>query len=379
MPMPQLVTFLGGMGGSAVEESFGEALAEDTLDTIERVLESGGVDGAVLVTDRPQIAGRCSADVRVDEDGASFHFGRRLVEVIRQHELERIIYLGAGSATLMVGDDFFSLGHYLGMAWNMVLTNNRYSADFAAFVPGQALFQVQPPAKDNLLPRVLHDEAALTLQELPRSTATQFNIDTPSDLAIMKVVRRGGPRLKAWLDDREIDTSRYQACLDLLIDPGAQVLVAGRVGSQVWQYLDRESACRVRLFSEERGMRAEGRESGKARSLLAYHLLEVGCERFFAEITEMVDAAFIDTRVIFAQLSQAPSRRDRFLSDSGRYEEIEDPFLREFTEYAMKSSIPILLGGHSLVAGGLMALTERAWQDAPEPAPEDHGPGGVSG
>ena len=110
-------------------------------------------------------------------------------------------------------------------------------------------------------------------------------------------------------------------------------------------------------------MRAEGRESGKARSLLAYHLLEVGCERFFAEITEMVDAAFIDTRVIFAQLSQAPSRRDRFLSDSGRYEEIEDPFLRELTEGAARAAIPVALGGHSLVSGGLMALIEHAWQE----------------
>ncbi|HUS82496.1 MAG TPA: hypothetical protein VM013_04475 [Dehalococcoidia bacterium] len=370
MPLPQLVMFLGGMGGSPVEDTFAQALAEDMLDTMERVLESGGVDGAFLATDNPQIGSRCSADVRVDGDGdgdgGPFHFGRRLTEIIRRHELERLLYLGAGSATLMKGDDFFSLGHYLGMAWNMVLTNNRYSADFAAFVPGKALLQVQPPAKDNLLPRVLHDEADLSLQELPRSTATQFNIDTPSDLAILKLVGQAGPRLTAWLDTAELDVSKYEACLDLLTDANAQVLVAGRVGSQVWQYLDKETACRVRLFSEERGMRAEGRELGKARSLLAYHLLEVGCERFFSEIAEVVDAAFIDTRVIFAHLARSLSRHDRFLSDIGRYQEIEDPFLREFTETAMKAPIPILLGGHSIVAGGLMALTERAWKDKPE-------------
>jgi hypothetical protein len=366
MPLPQLVMFLGGMGGSPVEDAFAQALTEDTLDTMERVLESGAVDGAVLATDDPQIGSRCPGDVRVDADSGPFHFGRRLGEVVHKHELERLIYLGAGSATLMAGDDFFSLGHYLGMAWNMVLTNNRYSSDFAAFVPGKALLQVQPPAKDNLLPRVLHDEADLSLQELPRSTATQFNIDTPSDLAILKLAGQAGPRLTAWLDAAELDTSRYEACVDLLTSADAQVLVAGRVGSHVWQYLDKETACRVRLFSEERGMRAEGRESGKARSLLAYHLQEVGCERFFAEIAEMVDAAFIDTRVIFAHLARNPSRRDRFLSDLGRYDEIEDPLLREFTERAMKAPIPVLLGGHSLVAGGLMALTEQAWKDVPE-------------
>jgi hypothetical protein len=366
MPLPQLVTFLGGMGGSPVEDAFAEALAEDTLDTIERVLNSGGVDGAILATDNHEIVDRCPSGVRVDGDGGPFHFGKRLVEVIRRHELERLVYLGAGSATLMAGDEFFSLGHYLGMAWNMVLTNNRYSADFAAFVPGRALFQVQPPVKDNLLPRILHDEADLSLQELPRTTATQFNIDTPSDLAILKLLGKGGPRLREWLNTPEVDTSRYETCLHLLTDANAHVLVAGRVGSQVWQYLERETACRVRLFSEERGMRAEGRELGKARSLLAFHLQEVGCEKFFAELAEMVDAAFIDTRVIFAHMSRSLSRRDRFLSDMGRYGEIEDEFLREFTEAAMKAPIPVLLGGHSLVAGGLMALTEHAWAGLPE-------------
>jgi hypothetical protein len=369
MPLPQLVMFLGGMGGSPVEDMFAEALAGDTLDTLERVLDSRGVDGGILVTDVPHIADRFLPDLQIDADTGPFHFGERLAEVIRRHELERLIYLGAGSATLMGTDDFFSLGHFLGMAWDTVLTNNRYSADFAAFVPGNALFGVRLPAKDNVLPRVLHDEANLSLQELPRSTATQFNIDTPSDLAILKLGGHGGPRLSDWLDASNIDTSRYEACLGLLTNPNAQILVAGRVGSQAWQYLERETSCRVRLLSEERGMRAEGREDGRARSLLAYHLQQVGAERFFSEMAEMADAAFIDTRVIFAHMSLRPTRADRFLSDLGEYAEIADPFLREFTEATMKSRIPVLLGGHSLVAGGLMALTELAWRDVPK-APE---------
>ena len=171
------------------------------------------------------------------------------------------------------------------------------------------------------------------------------------------------------MDNSAIDTSRYQACLPLLTDVNAQVLIAGRVGSQVWQYLEKETACRVRLYAEERGMRAEGREEGKARSLLGFHIQQAGCRRFFAELTEMVDAAIIDTRVLFAHVSGRPSRADRFLSDLGRYEEIEDPFVHEFTEAAVKAPIPVLLGGHSLVAGGLMALTEMAWRDAPAANP----------
>ncbi len=369
MPLPQLVMFLGGMGGSPVEEEFASALGEDALDTLERVLDSGGVDGAILATDRPQIAQHFSSEVRVDVDDGPFHFGERLAEVVRRHGLERLIYLGAGSGTLMANDDFFSLGHYLGMAWNTVLTNNRYSSDFAAFVPGQALFRIPLPTKDNVLPRVLHDSAGLTLQELPRSTANQFNIDTPSDLAVLKLTGHVGPRLHEWLGKTKIDISVYEACLGLLTSPRAQILVAGRVGSQVWQYLEKEAACKVRLVSEERGLRAEGREDGKARSLLGYHLKHVGCERFFKELAEMADGAFIDTRILLAHLALQPSRADRFLSDLGRYDEISDPFLHEFTEEAVKAPIPVLLGGHSLVAGGLMALTEIAWREVGEPPP----------
>ena len=57
------------------------------------------------------------------------------------------------------------------------------------------------------------------------------------------------------------------------------------------------------------------------------------------------------------------SRADRFWSDLARPEQIEEPFLREFTQAAREASIPVLLGGHSLVSGGLMLLTEHAWRD----------------
>ncbi|MDZ4278934.1 MAG: hypothetical protein U1B78_07330, partial [Dehalococcoidia bacterium] len=53
---------------------------------------------------------------------------------------------------------------------------------------------------------------------------------------------------------------------------------------------------------------------------------------------------------------------DRFWSDLGCAERIAEPFLRELTEEAQRASIPVVLGGHSQVAGGLMLLTEAAWR-----------------
>jgi hypothetical protein len=58
-----------------------------------------------------------------------------------------------------------------------------------------------------------------------------------------------------------------------------------------------------------------------------------------------------------------PGREDRFQSDLLAWEAIEEPFLRRFTRAASEAPIPILLGGHSLVSGGLMLLNDVAWAE----------------
>jgi hypothetical protein len=369
-PRPVLVAFLGGMGGSPVEEMLAEALRAAALDSLEEALGTGAFAGALLATDAPDRLGHLPAGVTVDPDRGPFHFGRRLAGLIEQHRIESVVYFGAGSVPLLRGSDFAAIASGLGAASRVVISNNLYSGDLIAFRPASALLGVEPPAADNALPRLLRDQAGLESLPLPRTAATQFNIDSPADLAALALYggAPGGGRLSCLLSSLDLDVTLYQRCLPLLTDRSAEVLVAGRVGSQVWQYLERETACRIRLFSEERGMAAAQGVSTAAgqvgaRSLLAYHLQAVGLARFFEELATLGDAAFIDTRVLLAHLGLHPSRADRFLSDLGRAGEIEDPFLREFTEAAAKTAIPIVLGGHSLVSGSLMALIEVAWRE----------------
>jgi hypothetical protein len=109
-------------------------------------------------------------------------------------------------------------------------------------------------------------------------------------------------------------------------------------------------------------MEADGRgENGAARSLLGFYFDAVGPQRFFETLAELGDAAFSDTRVLLAHRRVSASRADRFASDLGDAEAISEPFLREFTRAAADAAIPVLLGGHSLMSGGLMALNEHAW------------------
>ncbi len=359
---PALVVFLGGLGGSPVEEMVADAGAAAALDSIEVALGSGRYGGAVLVTDGLRKLPELPAGVTVDVDGGPFHFGSRLAGVVRRHGLEHVVYLGGGSLPLLGAEDFARVAEATS-AGGVVVTNNQYSSDLVAF-PAQALTQVQPPDSDNRLARALSEEAGLPVSALARTVATQLDIDGPTDLAVLALTGEGGPRLREYLAALELDLERYRRVLPLLTDRRAQITVAGRVGSHAWQYLEGETACRVRLFAEERGMEADGRAAqGEARSLLGFYLEEAGPQRTFAALAELGDAAIIDTRVLLAHFRVEPARAERFLSDTGRWDEVQQPFLRDLTRAAMEASIPVLLGGHSLVSGGLMALNEFAWRE----------------
>jgi len=147
-----------------------------------------------------------------------------------------------------------------------------------------------------------------------------------------------------------------------LVDRDAEVLIAGRVSSAMWAYLERETACRVRVLAEERGMRASGRLArGEARSLLGFHYQQVGPQRFFETLAELGQAVFLDSRVIFAHLGVWPPASDRYNSDLRRPHLIADRQVRQFTKAIMAAPVPVVSGGHSLISGGLYALVEAAW------------------
>jgi len=359
------------------------------LDTIERALSTGAFSYAVLVADTADGLEALPPGVRLDVDPGPFHFGRRLARVIERLGLRSIVYFSGGSVPLLSGREFVGITQELGRGEGKVVANNYYSADLVAFSPADALGRIDLPAIDNPLARLLAEQGGLAAQTLPRSVASQFDIDSPAELAILTLVGGAGPRLQALLEGWRLDVSLYRRVVPLFTVSSAQVLVAGRTSSSVWQYLEQETACRVRFFSEERGMQADGRIKGghqpgadasaaEARSLVGFYLAAVGVQRFFATLAELADAAFLDSRVILAHLGLRPGRADRFLSDLGRYEEIGDPFLRELTEGAARAPIPVALGGHSLVSGGLMALIEHAWRERDRALP-DRGEAGLGG
>jgi hypothetical protein len=94
---------------------------------------------------------------------------------------------------------------------------------------------------------------------------------------------------------------------------------------------------------------------------LGYYLEAVGMEKLFETLATMGQALFLDNRVLFAHRGIWPSAADRFHSDLRQPEQIADPFVRALTEAAMAAPVPVIMGGHSLVAGGMYAMIDAAW------------------
>ena len=359
---PQLLIFVGGLSGEPVVEMVGAAQRAVALDTVTRATESRAFAQIVLVTDSTELAGQVNSRVAVEMSGPAFVFGRRLREVIERHNIRRPFYMGGGGLPLLSSHELARMARRLSRASGTAITNNLFSSDLVAFTPGEAIKRITVESHDNALSLRLRDEAGLRIVPLPRNATTQFDLDTPTDLAILRVHPACGPRTRTYLEEQDLDTTALTRIMSVMTDTSRQLLVAGRMPSYVWSYIERETACRVRVLSEERGMRADGREDkGEVRSLVGLYYQQVGPRQFFRDLAQLGDAAIIDSRVLFGHLGLRPSPEDRFYSDLLCPDQIQDRTLREFTEASCDSTIPIVLGGHSVVSGGLWALVEAAW------------------
>ncbi len=370
---PAVVVMLGGMDGGPLEELLRRALEACALDTLHAALATGRFDRALLLADRaPTLPVPPGVTVETDAEAPATHaeafqFGRRLTEAIHRHEISALLYCGAGSAPLLDVRAIDALvAPILPAAEGVCVTNNRFSADLFALSPASLIARLDPlPDSDNAVPRRLREQHGVEVIEPPRTLETQYNLDSPADLIALHLSERAQPRLAAVIAEAGLDLDRVRRAARLFIDRTAEVLVAGRVSSRTWQYLESEAACRVRLLAEERGMQAAGTDAdGTARSLLGQWIAEAGAARAFGTLLpELCDAAFIDIRPALVHLGLRPSRGDRFAADLGLAAQIEDARLREIVEAANAAPVPVVLGGHSLVGSVIPLLNQWAWDE----------------
>lgn len=355
----------GGWGDSSVEQALAGAHQAAARDLLEKLTSLAGVDRAIVATDdRSWVATLNHLPVLVDIDppGECFRFGCRLAGLIERYGVERALYTGGGSAPLLATEQWATVIDRLGQREQTVITNNLHSCDWVGFTSAQeAASWIARQENDNAIAWVLMNEGGFQAEALPASAGSRFDIDTPMDLLIARRHPGIGINLRDWLGQLEWQSPQLDAVVAEMGRKGGSLVVAGRVSPAAWGALQEATQCWIRVFAEERGMRASGRQQrGEVRSLLSDYLDLVGCQRFFEDLGGLANGVLLDNRVILASHGLWPSAPDRFRSDLYWWEQIDDAFLQDLTRAAAQAPVPVILGGHTVVAGGLLALAEAA-------------------
>jgi len=352
---------VGESGGETEVESWvQDARRKSALDLLEQLANHSGINQRILVT--PKLDGLEDAPIthHIRSQPGQIHVGNTLAKIIERYQLEKILYFGGGSAPLLEDSSLEILVAKLSSAKDGLFTNNQFASDWAGITPASIVTKWQDRLpQDNMIGWALSTEARLPIQAMHPSSSTRLDIDTPTDLLTLRLHPRQRPHLRQFLDRLQLDTSLIKKSLTVLATPASQVFIAGRISPGVWSALNKATSSWIRVMSEERGMVSSGRQKrGEVYSLLAEYISQIGIAGFFDTLPEYAQAAFIDTRVLLAHRRSWPLRSDRFLSDLGMADQVKDPWLREFTNAAQKSSIPIILGGHGLLSGDMLAFCE---------------------
>ncbi len=333
-----------------------------TLDTVQKYVRTG-LDEVVLATNFPNLMNaseRLGARGWDTGDQRPFHFGRFLQHVVQELATEGILYCSGAALPLITADEIQWVLHELENSPPRVVVNNLQSVDLVAWSPANYIQRISPPENDNFLGWLLR-EAGMERSLIPNSAAIHFDLDTPTDYLVLALSGRGGPRTRAAVKAISWPQERLRQAADVLAGELPEVAVIGRVGTPIIEHINRHLRVRLRVTSEERGMKALGREAqGTVVSLVADLIDDLGPKRFFERLDGVCAAVFFDTRAVFANRGRRVSEWDRFHSDLGMIDQIRDPWVRSFTEAAVTSRIPVVLGGHSIVSGGLWLLADIA-------------------
>jgi hypothetical protein len=362
------VILIGSGGTSRQEQLVYQAIQASVLDLLD-VLNMQAISPVIVAG--PDLDWLPETlRVKRDVDQEPFHFGRRLAGLIERYDLSPAIYFGAGSTPLL-GQDLIDLLH--GMLYqsaygkdsripaHIALTNNLHSSDWVGIShTAEALPIIRQAERDNSLAWMLQENWVFDVRVLSGMfPASSMDLDTPADLAIVRHHPLCPPHLAEALRDPLLDRVLVEPIINIAARDASRIALIGRVSPLAWQALNKATQCWIRVFSEERGMVASERIArGEVRSLLNKLLELIGPEAFFNELAQMADAVIIDSRVLMAASGHYPGNADRFASDLFLLDEIDDPWLRAFTAAAAQAPIPVLLGGHSVVAGGLYALAD---------------------
>ena len=365
--LPELIPallMLPPVGSSPAEYWVAEGRRAAARDLLQRLLDLDSVEQVLILAaeqdDRDDLADLGGTPLIFPQ--GQFHFGHMLTQIIEEGRYQRLAYFGGGSAPLMTTDLLHqAFDRALSAERPTAVVNNYHSSDWIVLNHAQLLLPLATHLPtDNPLGWVLDHEAGFDVHGLPPSSATRNDIDTPTDILILLHHPNTGTNLREFLAQAPREwMARIENLRNVLTTPASTLTLIGRASSHVWQTLERKTQIWVRAFVEERGMVASGRVArSEVKSLIGEMIDTWGAHTFVDHISSLSDAILWDTRVWMAHRGKWPSTADRFASDLGWVDQVEDSALRDLTQAINRASIPIVVGGYGVVSGGVYAMLE---------------------
>jgi hypothetical protein len=359
--IPALI-MLGPAGRSRAERWLAGAQLAAAQDLALRLRRCEQVESVSVLVASGDL-GRAFSDVALRSPQVPFHFGKELAAWVEEQAKGPVAYFGAAGAPLITTERLDGLLKMVnGGARSVAQVNNLHSSDWLILSEWDGITEyLRTQAGDNGLGWGLREAFGLEVISHPALAAFRADIDTPADAAMLKDHPDVGRRLKEYLHMPAASSifSRLHDLETVMEKRAGHLAVLGRSSSAVWQALEKNTQLWVRLLAEERGMVASGRvQRGEVKSLVSALIENDGLEGFLERLAQMAEAVLWDNRVWMASRGGYPSAADRFASDLGWSDEIDDPDLRLLTQAVERAPIPILMGGHGVVAGSLLAFLE---------------------
>ncbi|MGH2605991.1 MAG: hypothetical protein ACRDG5_05315 [Anaerolineales bacterium] len=363
--LPVLI-FTPPAGPSPAEQWMADGRQAAAVDLVLRLREVPSFDPVYAVCARPEdgdALAAAGAERPTPDSASTFHFGGALAAWVERLRLTRAAYFGGASAPLIQPDDLRRALDRLAQTpgGRGAVVNNLHSTDWALIGDTAPLRRLAHRLdSDNALGWVLEREAGVPVVELAARSATRADLDTPTDFLMIDGHPALGERVQAFLSTAPAEARARISGLEAVLGrAGSTLTLIGRTSAQAWSELERRRSIWVRVFAEERGMVASGRlVSGRVRSLIGEAMRAWGPAGLVQRLASMSDGILWDNRVWMAVASW-PNEADRFASDLGWTGQIEHPGLRELTAACLVAPVPIVCGGHGVVAGSLMAMLDR--------------------
>jgi hypothetical protein len=364
---------LGKSGASNCEVLVHNARRKAAIHTVQNLSRIDKVENIIvavpqqekLIWEQDNHFNNTSENVIWDLDSLNhhFHFGRRVSEIVKKNNLGCMLYVGGGSMPLLKPTILEEVIEKLIQARDKyAITNNFHSSDWLGITDGSVLPMLTKwLPRDNMLGWVLQNKGGFIVDTLPPSAGTQLDIDTPTDLVAMRWHPDTPSEMRSFLINNLPHESlmRWKKAAQKLNTPGSRVALIGRVSPYLWQMMQSNLEVWIRVFSEERGMTSRGRwGDGSVQSLLGHYIDLLGANVLFETLDDMVDVSFVDSRVYMAHHGKWPTASDRYASDLFQIQQIKNESLRKFTQAALKSNSPTILGAYGSVSGGLYSLVE---------------------